>query len=42
MATPPLICNTIEFEGAIFQRCNLQVVKGTTTLREISFCDVDK
>lgn len=41
MATPPLICNTIEFEGAIFQRCNLQVVKGTTMLREITFCDVD-
>ena len=41
MATPPQICNTIEFEGAIFQRCNLQIVRGTTVLREISFCDTD-
>lgn len=41
MATPPLVCNTIEFEGAIFQRCNLQVVKGTTVIREISLCDTD-
>ncbi len=37
MATPPQVCNTIEFEGAIFQRCNLQVVRGTTVAREISF-----
>lgn len=41
MATPPQVCNTIEFEGAIFQRCNLQVVRGTTVIREISFCDTD-
>jgi hypothetical protein len=41
MATPPQVCNTIEFEGAIFQRCNLQVVRGTTVAREISFCDTD-
>jgi hypothetical protein len=41
MATPPLVCNTIEFEGAIFQRCNLQVIRGTTVLREISLCDTD-
>lgn len=41
MATPPLICDAIEFEGAIFQRCNLQVVRGTTVLRELSLCDTD-
>jgi len=41
MATPPLVCNTIEFEGAIFQRCNLQVVRGTTVIREMSLCDTD-
>lgn len=41
MATPPIVCNTIDFEGAIFQRCNLQVVRGTTVLREISLCDTD-
>jgi len=41
MATAPLICNTIEFEGSIFQRCNLQIVKGTTVLREIVLCDTD-
>lgn len=41
MATAPLVCNTIEFEGVIFQRCNLQVVQGTTVLRELSFCDTD-
>jgi hypothetical protein len=41
MATPPLVCNTIPFEGAIFQRCNLQVINGTTVIREISFCDTD-
>jgi hypothetical protein len=41
MATPPLICNTIEFEGSIFQRCNLQVIKGTTVIREISLCDTN-
>jgi hypothetical protein len=41
MATPPLICNTIQFEGAIFQRCNLQIVSGTKIIREISFCDTD-
>lgn len=41
MATAPLICNTIEFEGSIFQRCNLQIVKGTTVLREIGLCDTD-
>ena len=41
MATPPIICDTIQFEGAIFQRCNLQVVQGTTILREVSFCDTD-
>ena len=39
MATPPLICNTIEFEGSIMQRCNLQVIKGTTVIREMSLCD---
>jgi hypothetical protein len=41
MATPPLACNTVEFEGSIFQRCNLQVVKGTMVVREFSFCDTD-
>ena len=41
MATAPLICNTIEFDGSIFQRCNLQIVKGTTVLREIVLCDTD-
>jgi len=35
MATPPIVCDTIQFEGAIFQRCNLSVIKGTTVLREI-------
>ena len=41
MATPPQVCNTIEFEGIIFQRCNLQAVRGTTVLRNISFCDTN-
>jgi hypothetical protein len=41
MATPPQICNTIEFEGSIFQRCNLQVVRGTTVIREITLCDTN-
>jgi hypothetical protein len=41
MATPPLICDPIQFEGAIFQRCNLQVVSGTTVIKEISLCDTD-
>jgi hypothetical protein len=41
MATAPQICNTIDFEGTIFQRCNLQVTKGTTVIREISLCDTD-
>ena len=41
MATPPLICNPIEFEGSIMQRCNLQVIKGTTVIREMSLCDTD-
>lgn len=41
MATPPLICNTIEYEGTIFQRCNLQVIKGTNVIREISLCDTN-
>jgi hypothetical protein len=41
MATPPTVCDTIQFEGAIFQRCNLQVVRGTTLLREISLCDTN-
>lgn len=41
MATPPQVCNTIEFEGIIFQRCNLQAVRGTTVLRGISLCDTD-
>jgi hypothetical protein len=41
MATAPQVCNTIEFEGVIFQRCNLQVVQGTTVLRELSLCDTD-
>ena len=41
MATPPLICNPIEFEGIIMQRCNLQVIKGTTVIREMSLCDTD-
>lgn len=41
MATPPLVCDTIQFEGAIFQRCNLQVIKGTTVAREISLCDTN-
>jgi len=41
MATPPLVCDTIQFEGAIFQRCNLQIVNGTKVVREISFCDTD-
>jgi len=41
MATAPLICNTIEFEGAIFQRCNLQIIQGTTVIRELSLCDTD-
>jgi len=41
MATPPLVCDTIQFEGAIFQRCNLQVIRGTTLLREISLCDTN-
>jgi hypothetical protein len=41
MATPPQICNTIEFEGSIFQRCNLQVVKGTKVIREITLCDTN-
>lgn len=41
MATPPIVCDTIQFEGAIFQRCNLQVIKGTTVIREISLCDTD-
>jgi hypothetical protein len=41
MATAPQICNTIEFEGAIFQRCNLQIIRGTTVIREISLCDTN-
>jgi hypothetical protein len=41
MATPPLVCDAIQFEGSLFQRCNLQVVKGTTIVREFSFCDTD-
>lgn len=41
MATAPQICNAIEFEGVIFQRCNLQVVQGTTVIRELSLCDTD-
>jgi hypothetical protein len=41
MATPPIVCDTIQFEGAIFQRCNLQVIKGTTVIREISLCDTN-
>jgi hypothetical protein len=41
MATPPLVCDAIQFEGSLFQRCNLQVVKGTTIIREFSFCDTD-
>lgn len=41
MATAPLICNTIEFGGAIFQRCNLQIIQGTTVIRELSLCDTD-
>ena len=41
MATPPLVCNTIEFEGLIFQRCNLQSVKGNTVVSEVSFCDTN-
>lgn len=41
MATPPLICDPIEFQGSLFQRCNLQVVNGNTVIREISFCDVN-
>ena len=41
MATPPLVCDPIQFEGAIFQRCNLQVVRGTTVIKEISLCDTD-
>lgn len=39
MATPPLVCDAIQFEGSIFQRCNLQVVNGTMVLKEFSFCD---
>jgi hypothetical protein len=41
MATPPLVCNTIPYEGAIFQRCNLQIISGTTVLRDLSLCDTD-
>ena len=41
MATPPLACNTVEFEGSIFQRCTLQVVKGSMVVNEVSFCDTD-
>lgn len=41
MATPPIVCNTIDFEGVIFQRCNLQVLKGSTVIREMSLCDTD-
>lgn len=41
MATPPLACNTIEFDGTIFQRCTLQIVKGTAIINEFSFCDTD-
>lgn len=39
MATPPLVCDPIQFEGAIFQRCNLQVIRGTTVIKEMSLCD---
>lgn len=41
MATGPLICNTIDFQGVIFNRCDLQVIKGTTVVRDITLCDVD-
>jgi hypothetical protein len=41
MATPPLICNPTEFQGSLFQRCDLQVVNGNTIIRQISFCDID-
>jgi hypothetical protein len=41
MATPPLICNPIQFEGSIIQRSNLQVIKGTTVIREMSLLDTD-
>ncbi len=41
MATPPIVCDTIQFEGAIFQRCNLQVVSGSKIIREISLCDTN-
>lgn len=41
MATPPQACNIIEFNGAIFQRCNLQIVRGTAVIKELSFCDTD-
>ena len=41
MATPPLACNTIEFDGTVFQRCTLQVVKGSMVINEFSFCDTD-
>lgn len=41
MATPPIVCNTIQFEGAIFQRCNLQVVQGTTVINDVNLCDTN-
>jgi hypothetical protein len=41
MATAPQVCNTIEFEGVIMQRCNLQVVQGTKVIRDINLCDTD-
>jgi hypothetical protein len=41
MATPPIICETIDFQGIIFQRCNLQSVKGSTVISEMSLCDTD-
>lgn len=41
MATAPIICNTIDFQGIIFDRCNLQVISGNSNIRKISLCDTD-
>ena len=41
MATGPLICDTIDFEGSVFQRDTLQIIQGTTVLRSVFLGDTD-
>jgi hypothetical protein len=32
MSTPPLECNSIPFEGYIYQRCTLEIINGTSVI----------